>query len=168
MKKTLCLLLTCLLLGALLCACGKKTISETDLSLTVDGTAVRPDTSVSALLDAFGADYTYSEAVSCVYTGMDKTYSYNDLILYTYPDGDTDRLLELYCTANVQTAQGVGIGASRKDVEAAYGTDYTQAGTTLTYTLAAQDELTVPASLYFELDGDTVCAIGLTSAHRAE
>ena len=82
MKKTLCLLLTCLLLGALLCACGKKTISEADLSLTVDGTAVRPDTSVSALLDAFGADYTYSEAVSCVYTGMDKTYAYNDLIRF--------------------------------------------------------------------------------------
>ena len=83
-------------------------------------------------------------------------------------DGDTDRLLELYCTANVQTAQGVGIGASRKDVEAAYGTDYTQAGTTMTYALAAQDSLTIPASLYFELDGDTVCAIGLTSTHRAE
>lgn len=168
MKKTLCLLLTGLLLCTLLGACGKKTLSEADLSLTVGGTAVRPDTSVSALLDAFGGNYTYSEAVSCVYTGMDKTYAYDDLILYTYPDGDTDRLLELFCTANVQTAQGIAIGASRKEIEAAYGTDYTQAGSTLTYALAAQDDLTVPASLYFELDGDTVCAIGLTSAHRAE
>ena len=97
-----------------------------------------------------------------------KTYAYSDRILYTYPDGDADRLLELYCTADVQTAQGVGIGASRKDVEAAYGTEYTQAGSTMTYALAAQDSLTIPASLYFELDGDTVCAIGLTSAHRAE
>lgn len=168
MKKTICLLLTALLLCALLGSCGKKTISEVDLTLTVGGTAVRPDTSVSALLDAFGTDYTYSEAVSCVYTGMDKTYAYSDRILYTYPDGDADRLLELYCTADVQTAQGVGIGASRKDVEAAYGTEYTQAGNTMTYVLAAQDSLTIPASLYFELDGDTVCAIGLTSAHRAE
>ena len=168
MKKTICLLLTALLLCALLGSCGKKTISEVDLTLTVSGTAVRPDTSVSALLDAFGTDYTYSEAVSCVYTGMDKTYAYSDRILYTYPDGDADRLLELYCTADVQTAQGVGIGASRKDVEAAYGTEYTQAGNTMTYALAAQDSLTIPASLYFELDGDTVCAIGLTSAHRAE
>ncbi len=168
MKKTICLLLTALLLCALLGSCGKKTISEVDLTLTVGGTAVRPDTSVSALLDAFGTDYTYSEAVSCVYTGMDKTYAYSDRILYTYPDGDADRLLELYCTADVQTAQGVGIGASRKDVEAAYGTEYTQAGNTMTYALAAQDSLTIPASLYFELDGDTVCAIGLTSAHRAE
>lgn len=167
MKKTICLL-PVLLLCALLAACGEKTISEADLSLTVDGTAVRPDTSVSALLDAFGADFAYSEAVSCVYTGMDKTYAYSDLILYTYPDGAADRLLELYCTANVQTAQGITIGASRKDVEAAYGTDYTLAGSTLTYALSAQDELTVPASLYFELDGDTVCAIGLTSARRAE
>ena len=168
MKKTICLLLTALLLCALLGSCGKKTISEVDLTLTVGGTAVRPDTSVSALLDAFGTDYTYSEAVSCVYTGMDKTYAYSDRILYTYPDGDADRLLELYCTADVQTAQGVGIGASRKDVEAAYGTEYTQAGNTMTYALAAQDSLTIPASLYFELDGDTVCAIGLTSAHRVE
>ena len=168
MKKTICLLLTALLLCALLGSCGKKTISEVDLTLTVGGTAVRPDTSVSALLDAFGTDYTYSEAVSCVYTGMDKTYAYSDRILYTAPDGDADRLLELYCTADVQTAQGVGIGASRKDVEAAYGTEYTQAGNTMTYALAAQDSLTIPASLYFELDGDTVCAIGLTSAHRAE
>ena len=168
MKKTICLLLTALLLCALLGSCGKKTISEGDLTLTVGGTAVRPDTSVSALLDAFGTDYTYSEAVSCVYTGMDKTYAYSDRILYTYPDGDADRLLELYCTADVQTAQGVGIGASRKDVEAAYGTEYTQAGNTMTYALAAQDSLTIPASLYFELDGDTVFAIGLTSAHRAE
>ena len=168
MKKTICLLLTALLLCALLGSCGKKTISEVDLTLTVGGTAVRPDTSVSALLDAFGTDYTYSEAVSCVYTGMDKTYAYSARILYTYPDGDADRLLELYCTADVQTAQGVGIGASRKDVEAAYGTEYTQAGNTMTYALAAQDSLTIPASLYFELDGDTVCAIGLTSAHRAE
>ena len=157
MKKTICLLLTALLLCALLGSCGKKTISEVDLTLTVGGTAVRPDTSVSALLDAFGTDYTYSEAVSCVYTGMDKTYAYSDRILYTYPDGDAARLLELYCT-----------GASRKDVEAAYGTEYTQAGNTMTYALAAQDSLTIPASLYFELDGDTVCAIGLTSAHRAE
>ena len=168
MKKTICLLLTALLLCALLGSCGKKTISEVDLTLTVGGTAVRPDTSVSALLDAFGTNYTYSEAVSCVYTGMDKTYAYSDRILYTYPDGDADRLLELYCTADVQTAQGVGIGASRKDVEAAYGTEYTQAGNTMTYALAAQDSLTIPASLYFELDGDTVCSIGLTSAHRAE
>ena len=74
MKKTICLLLTALLLCALLGSCGKKTISE---------------------------------AVSCVYTGMDKTYAYSDRILYTYPDGDADRLLELYCTADVQTAQGV-------------------------------------------------------------
>ena len=82
MKKTICLLLTALLLCALLGSCGKKTISEVDLTLTVGGTAVRPDTSVSALLDAFGTDYTYSEAVSCVYTGMDKTYAYSDRILY--------------------------------------------------------------------------------------
>ena len=41
MKKTICLLLTALLLCALLGSCGKKTISEVDLTLTVGGTAVQ-------------------------------------------------------------------------------------------------------------------------------
>ena len=72
---------------------------------------------------------------------MDKTYAYNDLILYTYPDGDTDRLMELYCTADVTTSRGITIGSSRKDVEKAYGSTYTEAGITLTYALSAPDDL---------------------------
>lgn len=167
MKRSFALLLAvCLCL--LLCACGKAAFQESDIALTVSGAKADTGSSVSALLDALGADYTYSEAISCVYTGMDKTYQYPSCTIYTYPDGETDRLMELYCTEDVTTAKGISIGSSRGDVEAAYGSGYTLAGSTLTYALTAPDSLTLPASLYFELDGDTVCAIGLTCAHRAE
>lgn len=168
MKRLFSLLFLTALLCALLCACGKPTLSENDLSLTVSGVSANTESDISALLDALGPDYTYAEAISCVYTGMDKTYEYPGCILYTYPDGDTDHLMELYCTQDVTTDKDISIGASRKDVEAAYGTDYTEAGITLTYALAAPDDLTLPASIYFELENDTVCAIGITSAHRAE
>lgn len=168
MKRLFSLFFLTALLCALLCACGKPTLSENDLSLTVSGVKANPKSDVSALLDALGSDYIYAEAISCVYTGMDKTYEYPGCILYTYPDGDTDHLMELYCTQDVTTDKNISIGASRKDVEAAYGTDYTEAGITLTYALDAPDDLTLPASIYFELKNDTVCAIGITSAHRAE
>ena len=164
MKKFIAIVL----IAAVLCACGEASLSEKDLSLIVSGVSVDTGADVAALLDAFGGDYAYSEAISCVYTGMDKTYEYPNCILYTYPDGDTDRLMELYCTADVTTSRGITIGSSRKDVEKAYGSAYTEAGITLTYALSAPDELTLPASIYFELQNDTVCAIGITSAHRAE
>ncbi len=167
MKKFIVIVLIAAALCAL-CACGEASLSEKDLSLTVSGVSVDTGADVAALLDAFGDDYAYSEAISCVYTGMDKTYEYPNCILYTYPDGDTDRLMELYCTADVTTSRGITIGSSREDVEKAYGSTYTEAGVTLTYALAAPDDLTLPASIYFELQNDTVCAIGITSAHRAE
>lgn len=167
MKKVIAIVLIAAVLCAL-CACGEASLSEKDLSLTVSGVSADTGADVAALLDAFGGDYAYSEAISCVYTGMDKTYEYPNCILYTYPDGDTDRLMELYCTADVTTSRGITIGSSRKDVEKAYGSGYTEAGITLTYALSAPDDLTLPASIYFELQNDTVCAIGITSAHRAE
>ena len=168
MKRITALILSAAILCALLCACGKSAFTEDDISIRVNGETIDTHSSVSAILDAFGPDYAFSEAISCVYTGMDKTYQYPALFLYTYPDGENDRLMEVYCTADVETAKGIGLGASLKDIEAAYGSDYTRAGVTVTYSLPAPDKQTLPATLYFELDGDTVCAIGITSAHRAE
>ena len=168
MKRITALILSAAILCALLCACGKSAFTEDDISIRVNGETIDTHSSVSAILDAFGPDYAFSEAISCVYTGMDKTYQYPDFFLYTYPDGENDRLMEVYCTADVETAKGIGLGASLKDIEAAYGSGYTRAGVTVTYSLSAPDKQTLPATLYFELDGDTVCAIGITSAHRAE
>ena len=168
MKRITALILSAAILCALLCACGKSAFTEDDISIRVNGETIDTHSSVSAILDAFGPDYAFSEAISCVYTGMDKTYQYPDLFLYTYPDGENDHLMEVYCTADVETAKGIGLGASLKDIEAAYGSGYTRAGVTVTYSLPAPDKQTLPATLYFELDGDAVCAIGITSAHRAE
>lgn len=168
MKRICSVILLAALLCALLCGCGKEALGEADLALEVSGISVNTKTDVQTILNALGDDYDYAEAISCVYTGMDKTYQYDDCILYTYPDGEQDCLMELYCTADVVTAKGITIGAAIRDVESAYGTDYTRAGITVTYALAAPDSLTLPASLYFELENDTVCAIGITTAHRAE
>ena len=170
MKKRVCLILTICLLAACLCACGSDAgFSKEDLSLTVAGTEITPDTPVSDILAALGEDYDYAEAISCVYTGMDKTYTYAAVTLYTYPDGERDRLMELYCEgADVKTSRGITIGASKADVTAQYGSGYVETGSILSYELPASAGENLPASLYFLMRDGKVAAIAVTAEHRAE
>ena len=170
MKKTAFLAL-CLLLCVLLCACGSddKALKAEDLSMTVDGKTVSAEASIASILESFGDGYEMAEAVSCVYSGMERTYSYDNLILYTYPGDDgQEHLMEAYAEGNVQTSRGVKLGDSLKDVEESYGSDYTRTGDVVTFSMEAANEQMVPAGVYFELNDDIVTAIGIVAEHRAQ
>jgi len=170
MKKAIALLLA-LSLCAALCACGsrQKTLDEADLSMTVNGVEVTAKSSVDALLAVFDGNYETAEAVSCVYSGMERTYSGDGFSVFTYPGDDgAEHLMEAYAEQNVQTARGVTIGSSLKDVEDAYGPDYTRTGSVVSFELPAASSQMVPAGIYFELNGDAVCAIGIVCEHRAQ
>ena len=100
---------------------------------------------------------------------MDKTYTYAAVTLYTYPDGENDRLMELYCEgADVKTSRGITIGASKADVTAQYGGGYVETGSILSYELPASAGENLPASLYFLMRDGKVAAIAVTAEHRAE
>lgn len=159
-----------LVLSLCLCACGSNGgFSEADLSLTVDGVSVTAKTEMQDILADLGDNYEYSEAISCVYEGMDKTFDYENLSLYTYPDGDSDRLMEIYCVGGeVTTSKGITFGATRAEIIEQYGKDYVEAGATISYELATQNADHLPASLYFVLEDDAVAAIAMTTEHRAE
>lgn len=170
MKKAIGMVLALsLLLG--LCACGKgqKELAASDLSMTVNGREITAESSISDALSAFDGAYDVAEAVSCVYSGMERTYANDDFILYTYPEDDgQEHLMEAYAAANVKTARGVTIGSSLKDVEAAYGSNYTRAGSVVTFEIPNDNEQMVPAGIYFELEDDIVTAIGIVAEHRAQ
>ena len=89
MKKAIALLLA-LAICAALCACGnrQKTLEEADLSMTVNGVEVTTKSSVDTLLTIFDGKYETAEAVSCVYSGMERTYSNETLSVFTYPGDD--------------------------------------------------------------------------------
>ena len=167
MKKRI---LTALLLSGLLVlgGCGGEAAQSVEPALTVSGTEVSGDTAVEDVLALLGEDYEYYEAISCVYDGMDKTYTYGDCVLYTYPDGETDHLMELYCTGGDVSAQGITIGSTKDEVVKTVGTGYTEEGSVLSYSLKATEAQNAPASLYFELEDETVTAIAITAEHREE
>lgn len=169
MKKCSLLLLTVLLLA--LMACGSKTaaFSAEDISLSVNGSALTAETKMEDILTILGGEYTYAEAISCVYEGMDKTYEYADWTIYTYPDGAQDRLMELYCVGgDVKTSKGITFGSGKNEIVAQYGDDYAETGSMISYELPASGPDMLPASLYFELDAGKVAAIGIVAEHRAE
>ena len=166
-KKLLCAALAATLLLPLLAGCGKED-KALNPSLTVNGTEVTGDTAVSDVLELLGEGYEYYEAISCVYEGMDKTYTYPDCVLYTYPDGAVDHLMELYCTGGDVSAQGVTFGASKEEIVEAFGEDYTEEGAMVIYEVEPSDANNEPASLYFELTDGAVSAIALTAEHRSE
>lgn len=170
MKRVILLLLTAALLSVALCACGSDAaFAKEDICLIVADTKITPETPVAEILSVLGEDYAYAEAVSCVYTGMDKTYTYEDAVLYTYPDADAERLMELYSErTDVKTAAGIAIGADKDAVIAQYGSDYTLTGSMLSYELPTDSSDYLPASLYFMLQDGKVTAIAITAEHRAE
>lgn len=142
MKKAIALLVA-LAICAALCACGnrQKTLEETDLSMSVNGVEVTTKSSVDTLLTIFDGKYETAEAVSCVYSGMERTYSNETLSVFTYPGDDgAEHLMEAYAQANVQTARGITIGSSLKDVEDAYGSDYTRNGNVVSFELPASND----------------------------
>ena len=159
-----------LILSLCLCACGSNGgFSEADLSLTVDGVSVTAKTEMKEILADLGDNYEYYEAISCVYEGMDKTFDYENLSLYTYPDGDSDRLMEIYCVGGeVTTSKGITFGATKAEIIEQYGKDYVESGATISYELPTQNAENLPASLYFVLEDDAIAAIAMTTEHRAE
>ena len=170
MKKVCCIVLAlalCMALGA--CGKNRKELAVSDLSMTVNGRTITAQSEVPDVLAIFDGAYETAEAVSCVYSGMERTYSGNGLIVYTYPGDDgQEHLMEAYADADAQTSRGVKIGSSLKDAEAAYGSDYTRAGNVVTFEIPTDNENSVPAGLYFELDDDIVTAIGIVAEHRAQ
>ena len=163
MKRMILIALALLLLAG----CGGKEAAVSP-ALTVDGTTFTHESAVDEILTALGEDFTYYEAISCVYDGMDKTYDYGDVTVYTYPDGDTDQLMELYCTGGDVSAQGITIGSTKDEVVNTFGTGYTEEGSVLSYSLKATEAQNTSASLYFELEDETVTAIAITAEHREE
>lgn len=152
---TLCLCLT-------LSACGGKE-EKTALSLSIQGQTVKGDANVADYLKAFGDGYTYSEAISCAYDGMDKIYSYPGFNIYTYPKDDADYVLEVELTDDTYaTSDGIKVGMSKDEVIKAYGNAYFMEGMNLTYNAANDQSDTAAPTLYFTLKNDTVTLIGIT------
>lgn len=128
MKHTICLILAlCLALSLAGCGTAEEPAAaetQTDgFSFLYKDTEIPMNAPAESILTALGNPKTCTEAPSCAFDGMDKTYFYGSFYLTTYPAEDGDRIQGLwFADDTVVTPAGITIGSGRVEVEAAYGT----------------------------------------------
>jgi len=106
-----------------------------DFVFVGNDTAISMHQDMAELLDALGETTNYAESPSCAFEGIDKIYSYKGFDVYTYPDGNVDRVNAVYFTDDAtQTPKSIHIGSTVEEMEAAYGSDYTEEWEVYTYT----------------------------------
>ena len=123
------------------------TVSLGSISVTVGGDA-------DALIASLGEPLDYMEAPSCIHEGYDKVYVFDGYSISTSPAADgTQYISELSLTSDVVAIDGtLMIGSSVSQLEAKFGTDFTEEFGIRTYTLEG-------ATVSVILDGDTVSGI---------
>ena len=126
---------------------GPKEPDAGSWKYTVRGVDVMMHAEAAPVLEALGEPVSFTEEASCAFTGLDKTYNYGGFFLQTYPLNDVDYIYSAWLMDDSSTTpEGIYIGASQAEVEAAYGTDgfngenaYIMKGTTSVLTIILED-----------------------------
>ncbi|MBO5279378.1 MAG: hypothetical protein J6B06_07810 [Lachnospiraceae bacterium] len=85
-------------------------------------------------LKALGEPLSCLEAASCAFQGTDHIYNFGAYEITTYEKGSREYIYDIYLLDDsVTTAEGIYIGCSKADMEAAYGTNYEEATGAYTY-----------------------------------
>lgn len=164
MKKNTVIIMLALML--LLAGCSGKTnsgFSEDDLGLEIAGGKYYLREDSAPVIEALGDGYEYSEMVSCVYDGQDKTFAYPGLTVNTVPVEGRD-IIEMFTLTDdtYATLRGVKVGMSRDQVIAAYGEEYFDDGY-INYTVTNDPADIQAERIQFEMSGDTVSVIYIYS-----
>lgn len=124
----------------------------------VKGQKISVNMPLSLFIDSLGDPEDYFESESCAFQGLDKTYTYKDFVIYTYPQGEKDYVASIALKSDaVTTAEGAYIGMSADEIKGLYNTPSDESDKALVY--ADGD-----AVLSFMLDGDQVSSITYTRA----
>lgn len=103
---------------------GSTEPKQDSFDFTYKGTKIALHAPAAGIVEALGEPLKYSESTSCAFEGLDKSYDYGSFHLETYPIGDKDYIYGWWFVDDlVQTTEGIGIGSSYADVEAAYGAE---------------------------------------------
>ena len=130
---------------------AKGGLTADDVVFTFNGVKVELNSDADAAVKALGEAKDVSSQLSCHGEGEDKTYTYENFVLNTYPLDGKDRVLEIVVkAAGIPTAKGVQVGDAVSAVTDAYGNDFKQVG--MYYAYDAGDG----KSLQFFVQGDKV------------
>ena len=121
-------------------AAGQSASEEATASdsyvFTYNGVDIVMNAPADGIIEALGDGYTYFEAPSCAYEGLDKVYTYNSIVVRSYTMDGEDYIAAVELKDDtVATAEGIRIGSTEDEVRAAYGDDGVAGASGIEYTL---------------------------------
>ncbi len=174
MKKISVLLVTVLLTGCMLVACGNsdnnatnqgasnnqennqatnKEEAYTGFTFKLKGADIQLHAKMASIVDALGEEDNYFESESCAFQGLDKVYTYGSVVISTYPVDKVDYVYSIELKDDtVETPEGIYIGSSKDDVTAAYGTPSSETESAYIYKKGE-------SQLNIMFEGDSVASI---------
>ena len=136
---------------------GKPFKPDSDTAFVIDGKTRRIKGDADELINAVPGEYSYSEALSCMTEGYDKTYDFGFIKIETVPSGGEDRLSCITVTGEgISTPRGISVGSSKEDVISAYGENGYKEGPYLVFSESGDPNDISGAKLYFKIENDTV------------
>ena len=141
--------------------------TEADLVLDVGGVPAVLLADSAPVLAKLGKETSYSEAASCLFVGMDKTFDYTYLQVFTIPKDKTDLLDGIYLLDDrYATARGIRVGDTKEAVIAAYGEK--EGADSLIYNVGGDpDDISQPY-VQFVIEDGKVSAISYYSASNSQ
>lgn len=128
----------------------------------VNGVLIGMNEEAAPIVEKLGTAANYFESPSCAFQGIDKTYTYSNFELYTYPKNKVDYVSSIYVLdGSISTQEGIHIGSTTEEMTAAYGNDYKEELGAYTYT---KDKST----LTFIVDNGTVSSIEYVAIVKKE
>lgn len=123
---------------------------------TANGTEIPINAECDPIIAKLGEPSKTFEAPSCAFDGTSYTYTYDDFIVETYPDGDVNRVYSVTLTqSSAKTKEGVAVGALIPDVTALCGEPDVESDAFLVYNGDGVD-------LQFFLENEAVSTIVYT------
>ncbi len=130
---------------------NEKNMPESTYSLKTDERTI--DLNTEFTKDTYGEPLDYSETASCAFEGLDKTYTYEQYEITTYPKDDKEYIYSiLLLDPNVKTTEGVAIDDSKDKMIEVYGEDYQEEEGNYTYTKGK-------TSIVFVIQDDKIISI---------
>ncbi|MDW7659506.1 MAG: hypothetical protein SCM11_20245 [Bacillota bacterium] len=102
-----------------------ESLAEPGYAFKANGVTIHMHDETAPILEKLGEEKAYFEAESCAFPGLEKTYTYPSFNLYTYEDGDKDRVASIVILDDsVGTAEGIYLNSSLDEVIEKYGDKY--------------------------------------------
>lgn len=136
---------------------GSQAASTDAYVFVYNGISIPMNAPADDIIAALGDSYSYFEAPSCAYEGMDKVYTYGSIEVRSYTREGVDYIAAVVLKDDtVSTPEGIRIGSTDEEVTSVYGTERSEGVAGYEYTMG-------DSYLSFVMENGKVTAITYTA-----